>query len=318
MKQIKLVLIALILMISLSSVFAEDNSAAAYQLLGIDARSIGMGGTGTAFLDNVSSAYLNPAVLADVKTIEFTSGTRQNMAWDRNHNAVALGFVLPIGYVAASWQNATVSDIPGYDINGNPTGDFSNSDNTLALSYAAKISKLNLGITPKFYLSNQDNESDTGYGVDLGFLYHINRYFNVGMVVRDLIASYPGEEDDIPVEFIPGVAAYPIPGMIIAADLSGRDNFEESKLRLGVEYWLGVRDEAEIGSSLSGIRIRESATWSDILSKVQAGIRAGVNDGAFTAGAGLRFKMLEMNYAFQIAHDEYLNDTHSVSLLLRF
>jgi hypothetical protein len=33
MKQIKLVLIALILMISLSSVFAEDNSAAAYQLL---------------------------------------------------------------------------------------------------------------------------------------------------------------------------------------------------------------------------------------------------------------------------------------------
>jgi hypothetical protein len=240
------------------------------------------------------------------------------MAWDRNHNAVALGFVLPIGYVAASWQNATVSDIPGYDINGNPTGDFSNSDNTLALSYAAKISKLNLGITPKFYLSNQDNDSDTGYGVDLGFLYHINRYFNVGMVVRDLIASYPGEEDDIPVEFIPGVAAYPIPGMIIAADLSGRDNFEESKLRLGVEYWLGVRDEAEIGSSLSGIRIRESATWSDILSKVQAGIRAGVNDGAFTAGAGLRFKMLELNYAFQMAHDEYLNDTHSVSLLLRF
>ncbi|HPI43566.1 MAG TPA: hypothetical protein PLG69_08425, partial [Candidatus Cloacimonas acidaminovorans] len=68
MKQIKLVLIALILMISLSSVFAEDNSAAVYQLLGIDARSNGMGGTGTAFLDNVSSAYLNPAVLADVKT----------------------------------------------------------------------------------------------------------------------------------------------------------------------------------------------------------------------------------------------------------
>jgi len=27
---------------------------------------------------------------------------------------------------------------------------------------------------------------------------------------------------------------------------------------------------------------------------------------------------LELNYAFQMAHDEYLNDTHSVSLLLRF
>jgi hypothetical protein len=31
---------------------------------------------------------------------------------------------------------------------------------------------------------------------------------------------------------------------------------------------------------LSGIRIRESATWSVVLSKVQTGIRAGVNDGA--------------------------------------
>jgi len=317
MKSIKTILIALILMISLSSVFAEDNSAAAYQLLGIDARSIGMGGTGAAFLDNVSSAYLNPAVLADVKRIELSSTMRQNMAWDRSHNAVALGFMLPIGYVAASWQNAAVSDISGYNSSGNYTGEFSNSDNTMGVSFAAKIAKLNLGMTPKLYLTKVENESKTGYGIDLGAVYHVNRYFNVGMVARDVVSDYDGE-NDVPREFIPSVAAFPFPGLVIAADLSTRDDFDTNKVKLGAEYWLGVKDDAEIGSSLSGIRIRENATWSDVLSKVQAGIRAGVNDGAFTAGVGLRFKMLEMNYAYQMAHDDYLTDNHVYSLLLRF
>jgi len=318
MNSIKSILIALLLTISLSSVLAVDNAAANYQLLGIDARSIGMGGTGAAFLDNVSSSYLNPAVLADVKRIEFSSATRQNMEWDKAHNALALGFMLPVGYIAASWQNTSVSDLEGYDANGNPTGNFDNTDNTLGISFAAKIARLNLGFTPKLYLTKQQDESKSGYGLDLGMLYHVNRYFNVGMAVRDVISDYDGEGTEVPREFIPSVAAFPFPGLILAADLSGRDDFDETRLRLGAEYWLGVKDDNEIGSSLSGIRIRENATWSDILSKVQAGIRGGVNDGAFTAGVGLRFKMLEMNYAYQMAHDEILNDSHVYSLLLRF
>jgi hypothetical protein len=318
MKNIKSILIALILMISLSSVFAEDNSAAVYTRLGIDARSIGMGGTGGAFLDNVSSTYLNPAVLADVKRIELTTSTRQNMEWDKGHNAAALGFMLPIGYVAAFWQNATVEGFEGHSAVDNPTGTFDNADNQFGISYAVKIAKLNLGVTPKLYLSKVDNESTTGYGVDLGALYHLNRYFNVGLAVRDVVSDYDGEGTEVPREFIPSIAAFPLPGLILAADMSGEDDFTSSKLRLGAEYWLGVRDDNEIGSSLSGIRIRENATWTDIFSKTQAGVRAGINDGAFSAGFGLRFKMLEMNYAYQMAKESYQNDNHLYSLLLRF
>ena len=318
MKNIKSILIALILMISLSSVFAEDNSAAVYQRLGIDARSIGMGGTGAAFLDNVTSTYLNPAALADVKRIELATATRQNLEWDKAQNALALGFMLPIGYVAASWQNASVSVIEGYNDTDTPTSAFDNSDNTLGISFAAKISRLILGVTPKLYLSKIEDESTTGYGVDLGALYHLNRYFNLGMVVRDVVSDYDGEGTKVPREFIPSIAAFPFPGLILAADLSGEDDFQSTRLKLGAEYWLGVRDDNEIGSSLSGIRIKENATWSDIFSKVQAGVRAGANDGAFTAGAGLRFKMLEMNYAYQMAHEDIQNDTHVYSLLLRF
>jgi hypothetical protein len=47
------------------------------------------------------------------------------MVWDRNTQCSALGIVLPIGYVAASWQNATVDEFQDMIINGNPTGNFS-------------------------------------------------------------------------------------------------------------------------------------------------------------------------------------------------
>lgn len=318
MKNTKSILIALLLMISLSSVFAEDNSAAVYTRLGIDARSIGMGGTGGAFLDNVSSTYLNPAALADVKRIELSTSTRQGMEWDKDQYAAALGFMLPIGYVAASWQGATVSEIEGYDNNNNYLGDYTNSDHTFGISFAAKISKLNLGVTPKMYLSTIDGESTTGFGVDLGALYHVNRFFNLGFVARDLVSDYDGEDTKVPREFIPSIAAFPFPGLILAADLSGNDDFNDVKLRIGAEYWLGVRDDNKIGSSISGIRIRENATWTDILADTQAGIRAGVNDGAFSAGFGLRFKMLELNYAYQMAKEDYQNDNHLYSLMLRF
>jgi hypothetical protein len=319
MKTMKSILLALILMVSLSSVFAEDNSAAVFTRLGIDARSIGMGGTGGAFLDNVSSAYLNPAVLADVKRIELTTSTRQGMGLDRAQNAVALGFRIPTGYVAAFWNNGSVSDFEEYDGAGNYIGTFNNAEHALGISYAAKLGKFNMGVTPKMYISNVHEDTKTGFSMDMGILFHVNRYFNMGFHARDLISDYDGDGTKAPRELVPSIAAFPIPGLILAADLSGEDDFASSRVKLGVEYWLGVRDDTEIGSSLSGIRIRENATWTDILSKTQAGIRAGVNDGAFSAGFGLRFKMLEMNYAYQMANDELLlNDSHLYSLLLRF
>ena len=319
MKNIKLILIALILMLSLSSVFADDNSAAVFTRLGIDARSIGMGGTGGAFLDNVSSAYLNPAALADVKRIELNASTRQGMGYDRAQYAAALGFMIPTGYVAAYWNSGMVSDLEETDANGNVIDNFNNADHMIGVSYAAKIGKFNLGLSPKMYVSKVHDESKTGFSLDLGAMYHINRYFNLGFHVRDLVSDYDGDGTRAPRELVPSIAAFPIPGLTIAADLCGEDDFASTRLKLGAEYWLGIRDDSEIGSSLSGIRIRENTSWSEVLSKTQAGIRAGMNDGAFSAGFGLRFKMLEMNYAYQMARaNELMNDTHMYTLLFRF
>lgn len=318
---IKKILIVIALMIlALSSVYAvENNHAAPYMRLGADAHSLGMGGTGVAFMDNVTAVYVNPAALADAKRIEFATSTRQNMGLDRYTYAAALGFKIPLGYVALSWQNAFTEDIEGYGPTGSPTGTFDNADNNFALSVAMKYHKFNFGVTPKLYMSKVDNESKTGWGFDAGALYHINRYFNIGLMARDIVSDYDGEETKVPREFVPAIAAFPIPGLVLAAEMTGENDFKESRLKIGGEYWIGAGDDKEIGSSLSGIRINDNTSWQGILSNSQAGIRAGVNDGAFTCGFGLRFKMLEMNYAYQVAKKELLtNDTHMYSLLLRF
>lgn len=318
MKKIIFILIALMIL-TLSSAFAvENNHAASYLRMGADARSVGMGGTGVAFMDNVTAAYCNPAALADAKRIEFATGTRQNLGWDRTQYSAALGFKLPLGYVALSWQNGNVSDIEGYTAENQPSGTFDNSDNNIGVSFAMKYRRLNFGFTPKLYMSKIGDESKTGYGVDAGMLFHVNRYFNIGVMARDLVSDYDGEDTKVPREFVPAIAAFPIPGLVVSAEMYGENDFKDSRLKIGTEYWIGAGDDTEIGSSLSGIRITDNTSWSNILSNTQAGIRGGINDGAFSCGFGFRFRMLEMNYAYQVANDGNPNDMHMYSLLLRF
>jgi hypothetical protein len=317
MKKNIFILIALMIL-ALSSVYAvENNHAGAYTRMGIDARSIGMGGTGVAFMDNVTAAYCNPAALADAKRINFATSTRQNMGIDRSMYSAALGFKLPLGYVALSWQNANMTDFQGFDENNNSTGSFDYNGNNIGVSFAMKYHKFNFGITPKIYMDSFDNDNKTGYGVDAGALFHINRYFNIGVMARDLVSKYT-DEQKAPREFVPAIAAFPIPGLVVAAEMYGENDFKDSRLKIGTEYWIGAGDDQEIGSSLSGIRITDNTSWSNILSNTQAGIRAGVNDGAFSCGFGFRFRMLEMNYAYQVANDGNPNDMHLYSLLLRF
>jgi len=167
-------------------------------------------------------------------------------------------------------------------------------------------------------MSKIDNESKNGYGLDLGAIYHVNRYFNFGFVAQDLVSDYDGEGTEVTRRLSPSIAAFPIPGLVVAADLIGEDNLQDPKLRLGAEYWIGVKEEDDLGSSISGIRIKENTTWTDIFSSTQAGVRCGLNDGAFTGGFGVRFKMLEVNYAFQVAKEDYQNDNHLYSLIFRF
>jgi len=319
---LKKTVLTLILVVAITSVFASgDNHAMAYTKLGIDARLAGMGGAGAGFLDNVSATFLNPATLADVKRHEVAFSYRAGLEYDRSIMAAAAGFELPFGYIALSWLYAGTTELERYDSNEQPGGKFSNGDNNINLSYAMKWGHFNFGVTPKIYMTKIDNDSQSGYGMDVGALWHVNRYFNLGFVAKELISDVDGVKN--PRDLIPGVAVFPIPGLIIAADVVGENDFKTSKLRFGAEYWIGAAANDNMGSSVSGVRVRENSTWSDIFAQTQAGVRFGMNDGQFGCGAGLRFNMFEVNYSYQLLdknNETTLDgqDHHLMSLTIRF
>jgi hypothetical protein len=274
-----------------------------------------MGATGTAYMDNITATYWNPAGLANIKRFEFAA-MYTDMGLDRMHNFAALGTSFKYGYVAISWINAAVMDIPNYDGKNQYLGEFDSQDHNIALSLALGRSSFKFGITAKGYMSDIDDDSQKGFGTDVGFIWDINEYLSLGAMFRDIYSELNDEE--IPTQYNAGIAVYPVHGLTFATDLKLEKHSDDAKVCIGAEYWTGVGKDTEVGSSHSGINLEERTKWEDIMSDTQAGLRLGVNDGNFTAGCGIRFKMLEINYAYITPPEDIFEDSHQFSLILRF
>jgi len=312
---IKLIL-AFVLVTAAFGLFAQDNnSAAAYIRMGIGARVIAMGEAGTALTNDITSAYWNPAGLANMKDIEFSSMYFVNMGYDRNYKYAALGKRYSFGSLAINWINASTDDIEGFDENDQPTGFFNHNEHNIGLSYAHRFKRLHYGATTKLYLSIMEEESKSGLGIDLGAKYDINQYVVAGVMLRDLYGKVG--EDKIPYQFSAGLTAYPFIGITLSADA-----IQESKEKIvpafGAEYWTSILRDNEADSKLSVITVAERASWKDLVYSAQTGVRVGFNDGRFSVGSGVRLRNLQLDYVYRIGNHDIFNDDHIISMILRF
>jgi hypothetical protein len=314
-KKLLVVMVSLVLIGMISTVAADNNHLFPWMRMGLGPRGMGMGGTGTAHMNNITAVYWNPAALAKIKRAEFAM-MYTDMGLDRSQNFVALGTNFKYGYVALSWINAGVAELEGSS-NGVSTGNFDVNDNAIGLSLALGSNRFKVGLSARMYMSKIDGDSENGFGTDLGFLWDINDYIGVGVMVRDFYSELDGEE--IPSQYNFGVAVHPIWGLTFATDLKTEKHTEEEIfVSIGAEYWTGIGRDTEIGSSHSAINLEEKTKWDEIISNTQAGIRLGANDGNFTAGFGLRFKMLETNYAYLAESEDGFKDSHQISLIFKF
>lgn len=314
-KSLLLILSALLLIGMFSTLAAENNDLFPWVRMGLGAKAMAMGGTGTAYMDNITAAYWNPAGLANVKRAEFAM-MYTDMGMDRMQNFAALGTGFKFGYVALSWINASVKDIRGTNSEGNFTGDFNYNDHSVALSLGLGPGKFKFGLSAKMYMSKLDDDELSGFGSDLGVLWDINDYISVGATARDIYSEL--DEEEVPAQFTLGMAVHPIYGLTFATDLKKEKHDEDVSVHIGAEYWTGVGKDTEIGSSHSAINLEEKTRWDEILSSTEGGIRLGMNEDCFTAGLGLRFKMFEINYAFVQEPAEDFDDSHQLTLILKF
>lgn len=320
MKKINVTLVtlfSLLLLIVAIPLSAQEvnNSLASFMRLGIGARIIAMGEAGSTVTSDVASGYWNPAGLVKMKDVELGTMLNANMDNDRSHVFASLGNRFSFGAVALNWINAGVTDIDGYDDNGEPTGTFSDQENCFSLSYANSIGGFSFGFTPKFYLSSIAGDNLSGMGLDVGAKLDINQYLEVGVMGRDIYAKY--DEETVPYEISAGLALYPISGVTLAADAKMEQD-EDPYFCFGAEYWTSIGKDTEADSQLSVVTVNEKNTWDEVFSNLQTGLRLGFNQGRLSAGTGIRVSNFQLDYVFRLNNHEVFNNDHILSLILRF
>lgn len=292
-----------------------NNSLLAYSRMGVGARVIAMGEAGSTVTNDVVSGYWNPAGLTRMKDFEVGTMINVSMGYDRSHNYASFGNRFGLGALALSWVNANVVGLDGFDENENPTGTFSDSENSFMLSYANNIGKFSFGVSPKFYLSTLQGETETGYGLDLGAKFDINQYVELGVMARDLYSQFDGAR--VPYQISAGLAAYPLKGLTLAADAK-LEMDEDPYFCFGAEYWTSIGSDPEVDSKLSVVSVSEQSSWEEALSSLQTGLRLGYNQGRLSAGTGIRLRNFQIDYVFRYNNHEVFGNDHILSLILRF
>ena len=270
-------------LLSFSLTFAgegEGGYAGEFLRMGVGARALAMGGAFTAIADDPTATYWNPAGLAQLRNPQ-VGAMYSIMSLNRSHNFTS--FVQPTGSTGTfglGWINFGVDKIDGRDSDGNPTGNFGDSQTAFILSYGRTLStNLSAGGSLKFLYHSLAGRRASGLGWDIGALMKISETISVGAVVQDIASSITWDTDSehketFPVNVRAGVAVSPKAkpvSLSIEIENNGR---QRAKYHAGLEYWL-----------------------FNVL-----GIRIGYNSGGFTAGASLKvpagtFK-IQTDYAF--------------------
>lgn len=193
--------VALLLM-SLMSVAQIRKYSNEFLAIGVGARSLGMSNTTIASIDDVSSAYWNPAGLARLNSsrqlslmhAEYFAGIAK---YDYAAMAARIDATSTIGI---SYIRFAVDDIPDtselIDSEGNINYDkvksFSAADNAILLTYAREmgIENLYLGGNAKIIRRKVgDFGGSWGFGLDLGAQYIRNKWM-FGATLRDVTTTF--------------------------------------------------------------------------------------------------------------------------------
>ena len=183
--------------------------AGAFARIGADARTVALAG---ALVADINAGYLaltNPASMVYVQRRE-VGMTYMSLPLDRSIQGLTLATRLPpSAAVGISYLRAGDNNILGRNSIGQSTEMLAYSENMIALSFANRLGPaLSLGLNAKLLFVNLGEEDATGFGLDIGLLYHRPNGLNFALRVRNFtgaiswrVAASQGERayiDDLP------------------------------------------------------------------------------------------------------------------------
>jgi hypothetical protein len=289
-----LVVFCLLSVVLSTGAWADDNHMLPMLRMGVGARALSMGSAYVAEASDATAGYWNPAGLVDIEKASLTAMYSAGMSFDRSYNYFAFGYTFDFGTLGISWLNSGITDIPGYDVNDNPTGTFKDMNNAFLISYAYKYPNKSLSVGGSFKVVNQkiDDYSKTGVGGDIGLKFHPTDNSAAGIIVRDIGTQVDGWT--VPTSIQVGVVLYPLEGFTFPVDVTKTIHRSDLNYHMGGEYSYEFCD----------------SYW--------AKIRAGVNDGRFTIGTGFQFSKVMIDYGYVVEKEQFMNENHKISLSVEF
>jgi hypothetical protein len=293
--------------------FAADpgTTSANFLKLGIGPRAVAMGEAQVGLADDVYATYWNPAGLAQLQNSEAGFVQTQYLQ-DIQSQYAAYAYPHPtLGTFAGSFTYFNTGKFDSFDAAGEPTGQVGASDAALGFSYAQALfknrrmgSQLSVGGTGKYIQESLDGVSAHAYAVDAGLLYCPGKNFGgelegvrAGLAVRNLGSSmkFDQESFDLP--------------RSVSAGLSWTGVWLEESLTVAVDG-----EQPNDGARTIGAGFELSTLQLLIL---RAGYSSQGDAGSgLRLGAGLRFKTIQLDYAFSSAGD--LGQAHRFGLTFRF
>jgi hypothetical protein len=188
MKKAACVLICILVFANAYAIVGTAGGPAPFLKMGAGARGIALSGAFSAYYDDASCPYWNPATAAYAEKMMVASMISW-MTEDRQHNYI--NYVLPVdfGAFSLSFLNLSVDGLEGRPAYDTPEYYlFSNSDNVIGVSYAKKILEhFTAGAALKYIFRNIDNVQAWGVSFDAGVHLKINDIFSAGVVFMDFL-----------------------------------------------------------------------------------------------------------------------------------
>jgi hypothetical protein len=173
----------ILLLFSVSQIFAQGETAVPFLTLEPSARANGMAGSFTAVSNDAFSMYYNPA---GISNLEYGSFGYYRYQWytdqpEPSYLYTAGTFTVPeIGSFGISYTELYLGENVRVDESGNFLGKFESKEWALSLGYARSLSSFTtIGASLKIIVSQlsnvnlgePENGKNTGFALDLGFLY---------------------------------------------------------------------------------------------------------------------------------------------------
>ncbi len=282
----------LLIQISLISFAAGENGgyAGAYLRMGLGARSVSLGNAGVADRSSGYAFYYNPALSALLED-KVVSLSYRFLSLDRRFNFISYGMKVPPGAgLSVGWISTGVDNITGYNRIGEQTGEIGHSANGAFFNVSRIfMERLAVGVSIKYLWESLDLKSEkyssSGFGWDIGMWFRFTENLHGALVARDLSSQLKANTDNL-FEF-GGTTVFEFPTLYLA----------------GLHYqtpmpWLHVLYDFEMSNrDDQRHHVGIEADYEDRLA-----LRIGMNDGNFTAGAGMGFTLYKykskLDYAF--------------------